>query len=202
VLILRCRRRTWGGTKGMRWLARRGRGYPGGLMVSRSALRADSVAMLGKRARCSTPSVRCAHCGRTVAASQFTKRAARAALSPALLTAAQIAPPGTPCRECNRRRLSLSRPAVVAAAGCGGRRWRACGAPKRTGCVAARAARFQNMLGATVRAHERSECGELSARPHTRALEGSRHAVPTAEPKRHRLPPHPAAAQTSASRTR
>jgi len=57
-------------------------------MLGRSALRADSTAMLGPGSRRKTPFVRFAHCGQTVSASQFTKRAARADPGPALLATA------------------------------------------------------------------------------------------------------------------
>jgi hypothetical protein len=119
--------------------------------------------------------------------------------STALLGAAQIAPAGSPCREFNRRALSLGvrkrwpQPGVGAGGGAHVERRVAQGVWPRA------SARFQIKLGATVRAHERSECSELSARPRDRATQGSRHAVPTAEPKRHRLPPHPAAAVRYAS---
>ncbi len=63
-----------------------------GLMVERSALCADSTAVLGLGSRRTTCCVRCAHCARTGAASQPTKRAARADPRPVLLAAPQIAP--------------------------------------------------------------------------------------------------------------
>jgi hypothetical protein len=63
-------------------------------MLWRSALRADSTALLGPGSRRKTPFVRFAHCGQTVSASQFTKRAARADPGPALLVAPEIAPAG------------------------------------------------------------------------------------------------------------
>ena len=65
-----------------------------GLMLGRSALCADSTAMLGPGSRRITRCVRCAHCARTDAASQLTKRAARADPGPALLVAPEIAPTG------------------------------------------------------------------------------------------------------------
>jgi len=55
--------------------------------------RADSPAMLGPAACRRTRFVRCAHCAQTAAASQMTKRAARAATDPALLGAAHARPP-------------------------------------------------------------------------------------------------------------
>src|SRR6185295_14337154 len=63
-------------------------------MLERSSLRADSAAVLGLRSRRITRYVRCALCAQTDAPSQFTKRAARADLSPALLAAPEIAPAG------------------------------------------------------------------------------------------------------------
>src|SRR4249920_2252435 len=68
------------------------------LRLRRSALRADSPAVLGLRSRRITRYVRCAHCAQTDAASQKWKRApaARADRSPALLGAAESLrpPPG------------------------------------------------------------------------------------------------------------
>ena len=58
-----------------------------GAGMERSALRADSPPLLTLRAHGKTRCVRCAHCAQTVAVSQSTKRAARAALKPALLGA-------------------------------------------------------------------------------------------------------------------
>src|SRR5664280_2052120 len=68
--------------------ARRGR------RLRRSALRADSAAMLGLRSRRETRCVRVAHCAQTVATSQLWMRAARADRSPALLAATDSAPDG------------------------------------------------------------------------------------------------------------
>jgi hypothetical protein len=65
-----------------------------GLMLWRSALRADCTAMLGPRSRRRTRCVSCAHCAQTTAASQMTMRAARADRGPALLVATEIAPTG------------------------------------------------------------------------------------------------------------
>ena len=55
-------------------------------------MRADSPAMLGHVACRRTRFVRCAHCAQTAAASQMTKRAARAATCPALLGASHARP--------------------------------------------------------------------------------------------------------------
>ena len=58
----------------------------------RSALRADCPALLAPAARRRTHFVRFAHCVRTTAPSQITKRAARAAASAAMLGASQSRP--------------------------------------------------------------------------------------------------------------
>jgi len=55
-------------------------------------MRADFPAMLGHAARRRTRFVRYAHCAQTAAASQMTKRAARAATCPALLGASHARP--------------------------------------------------------------------------------------------------------------
>jgi len=57
--------------------------------LRRSVLRTDSPAMLGLVACRRTHYVRCAYCVQTAATSQLTKRAARAATSPALLGASE-----------------------------------------------------------------------------------------------------------------
>ena len=49
-----------------------------GRQLRRSARGADSLALLGLGARVETPAVRCAHCGRTIDASQSWKRACSA----------------------------------------------------------------------------------------------------------------------------
>jgi hypothetical protein len=65
-------------------------------------MRADSPAMLGHAACRRTRFVRCAHCAQTAAASQITKRAARAATCPALLGASH-ARPAEPARAFAQR---------------------------------------------------------------------------------------------------
>jgi spore maturation protein SpmA len=65
-------------------------------MLWRSALRADSTAMLALGSRRETHCVRCAHSVQTVATSVFLMRAARADPRPALLVATEIAATG--CR--------------------------------------------------------------------------------------------------------
>jgi len=77
------------------------------LRLRRSALRADSPAVLGLRSRRITRYVRCAHCAQTDAASQKWKRAlaARADRSPPLLGAAESLRP-LPGRASARRQSS------------------------------------------------------------------------------------------------
>ena len=65
-----------------------------GLMLWRSALRADCTAMLGLRSRRRTHCANCVRSVRTAAPGQSTKRAARADRRPALLAATEIAPAG------------------------------------------------------------------------------------------------------------
>ena len=66
-----------------------------GLMLWRSALRADSTAMLAPRSRRRTHCVRCAHSVRTTAPSQSTKRASRADPGPGFSSPQKSPPPGT-----------------------------------------------------------------------------------------------------------
>jgi len=61
-------------------------------MLWRSALRADSAAMLEAGSRRATRCARCVRCAQTGAARQITRRAARADPAPALLAARAIAP--------------------------------------------------------------------------------------------------------------
>ncbi len=65
-----------------------------GLVLGRSALRADSAAMLGSGSRRRTRYAHFVSCARTAAASQITKRAARADPKPPLLAVPQVAPTG------------------------------------------------------------------------------------------------------------
>ena len=78
------------------WWLQRGAagGARQGLMLWRSALRADSTAMLDPRSRRRTHCVRFVLSVQTTATSQSTKRAARADPRPALLVATEIAPTG------------------------------------------------------------------------------------------------------------
>jgi hypothetical protein len=162
----------------------------------------------------------------TTAASQFTKRAARADLGPVLLVAPQIAPAG--CRLPRGRRLALfvTEPDVSAKA-CPGRlrsaceaprrrartrtvlrtvrAWRAAGPPgparpARPGLVArARSAPRQLTCRRLFERSERSERSELGDGPRDRAAQGSLSVAKTAEPKRSSLPGHAFAAPMFAS---
>jgi hypothetical protein len=174
---------------------RRGRGYPVGLMVSRSAPVAPTAlrcSWSGAAAVASQPAAFapvCINPPRSVlgCAEDFPR-------STALLGAAQIAPPGTPCRECDRGGCSLKvlRGWPQRGEGAGGGAHVERRVAQR---VRPRAQRASPSLWA--RLFERTNavsCGELSARPHPRATQGSRRVAPTAEPKRYRLPPHRAAA--------
>jgi len=63
-------------------------GCTAALVMRRPPLREGSAAVLGLVARRETHFAHCVRCARTIATSQSTKRAARAATSPALLGAA------------------------------------------------------------------------------------------------------------------
>jgi hypothetical protein len=86
----------------------------------RSALRADYPALLASRGRRKTRYAGCARCARTAAASQMTKRAARAPLEAVLLGAPHGARPAhrLPLRE--RLWCSDRLPAMLVAKGCAG----------------------------------------------------------------------------------
>ena len=75
---------------------RRGRAGRRSASARRSPLRSDSPAMLVPVARRTTHFAHCVRCVRTSAPSQSTKRAARAATSPALLGASQARRDGLP----------------------------------------------------------------------------------------------------------
>jgi hypothetical protein len=124
----------------------------------------------------------------TTAASQLTKRAARADLEPALLVTPQIAPAG--CRLPRGQRLALFvTKRDVSAKACPGRLRSACEAPSSTGLVArARSALRQLTCRRLFEHSERSERRELGDGPRDRAAQGSLSEAKTAEPKRSSLP--------------
>ena len=70
----------------------------------RAVVLSGPAAVLALEARCVTRYVRCAHCAQTDATSQLTKRAARAASSAALLSAAEARRPAAHPRLCRTRR--------------------------------------------------------------------------------------------------
>ena len=109
-------------------------------MLWRSALRTDCTAVLGPRSRGRTHCAHFVRCVQTTAASQTTKRAARADLGPALLVAPEFARAGW--RLPLRHRWGCCRKGKnVAARARAGRLECASGAPRSAGLVASRAAR-------------------------------------------------------------
>jgi hypothetical protein len=207
-------------------LARRGRRHPAG--AHGGAVFASLRLHCGARSEVARPT-HCAHCVRyvqTTAASQLTKRAARADLGPALLVAPQIAPTGCRPPLKQRCRYSVERHDVSAKAWPGRLRsaceapsrrartgtvlrtvpvWRAAGPPgparpARPGLVArARSALRQLTCRRLFERSERSERSELGDGPRDRAAPGSRSEAKTAEPKRSSLPGRAFVAPTVAS---
>ncbi len=167
-------------------------------MLWRSALRADSTAMLGPRSRRRTHCVRCALSVRTTAPSQSTKRASRADPGPALLVATEIAPTGhRPPRgpSCAFSRKKHQRVRKGAFGQIAARLW---GAEKHRARGPARSANRQltrrSCLSAVSAANEASS----ATGPRARASQGSRRKAPTAPVKRCGLPGRAFAAPTCA----
>ncbi len=170
-----------------------------GLMVWRSALRADCTAVLSLASRRRTRFDRCAHYAQTTATSQITRRAARADSRLALLVATN-----RPCRvpPAARARLGCSRrkPPCVAQ----GRTRAGRGAPVR----APRSARPMASARSAHRELTRRRClSAANAVNAKRVGDGAtslsiagQSAQPTVEPKRHGLP-GPGLAAPTASRT-
>ncbi len=173
------------------------------LSLWRSALRADYPAVLGLGTRRRTHCAHFVRCVRTTATSMFTKRAARAVPSPALLGATQRAATGPhpPRRTPWWHARATTAPAkaigdartttATAKAGAGCAR-RACEAPRSTGLVAARvsALRQHARRGCSSAANEVSATSSATG-PQARAPQGSRRAAPTASVAR-RAQPAPA----------
>ena len=107
-----------------------------GLMLWRSALRADCTAMLGPGSRRRTHYASCARCVQTTAASQITKRAARADPGPALLVATEIAPAGYRLPRVPPLSSLLDKNLDVSAKARAGSRRRASAQPRSAGLVA------------------------------------------------------------------
>ena len=169
------------------------------LMLWRSALRSDCTAVLGPRSRRKTHCAHFVRCVQTPAASQTTKRAARADLEPARIKATQIAPVGyhLPLRQrcgfSSKRKPRVSKGAsgqVVARLWC---------AEKRRARGRARSALRRLTCRRLFERSERSERSELGDRPRDRASQGSRSAAQTAPAKRRGLPGCAFAARTVAS---
>ena len=152
-------------------------------MLGRSARCADSAAVLVPSSRRRT---HCAHCVRSVqtaAASQFTKRAARAELGTPLLVAPEIAPAG---HRLPRNHDRGTRRFSKGASGQAGARLR--GAEKRRACGRARSAlRELTRRDCPSVANEVSKAS-FATGPQARASQGSRSAAETASPKRGGLP--------------
>ena len=170
-----CRRVTAGGTRR-------------GLRLWRSALRSDCTAVPGPRSCRRTRFVRFAHCTRTAAASQSTKRAARADLAPPLLVATDIAPAG--CRLPRGHRLWFfdENKRRVSKGACGQAEARLWNAEKRRARGLARSASCDLTCRRLFERSERSERSEFGDRPRDRASQGSRRAAATDPAKRVSLP--------------
>ena len=196
-----------------------------GLMLWRSALRADCAAVLGAGSRRTTRCANCVRSARTGGASQTTRRAARADPAPAFLAAREIAPAG--CRLPRRHRggvrtwpasngaLNWQSLGLVRAPSCKRIAPALCvrkAPPDRQGAPGQAAARLRGAEERRARGRarqrasssdsarlsersERSERSELRDRPWDRVPQGSRRAAPTASPKRCGLPGRAFAAQ-------
>jgi hypothetical protein len=173
--------------------ARSRRAVPGsGAGMWRSSLRSDSAAVLGPRAHGVTRSVRCAHCARTDAVSQMTKRAStRAALGPVLLAAPLQrpcqAPPGAQGPVLALPRVQTP---VVAKAWAAGWVWGASGAARSAGFVARARTRAHQALTHVVCSSAVSEANGASyaVGPQARAPQRSLSAAKTAPAKPHTQP--------------
>ncbi len=207
--------------------AHRGRRHPAGAHGGAVCASLRLPAVLGLGSRRTTRFVRCAHCARTGAASQSTKRACaptpawpcrpRRARRPGRSQGTngpldRLCPCSPPRRPTNRpcrvppaakttRGGAPARTTTAAAKARPGRWQRACGAPRSTGLVARARSAPRNLTCRTLSERsERSERSELCDGPQGRAPQGSRCAAPTAPPKRCRLPGRDFAARLSAGR--
>ena len=147
-----------------------------GLMLRRSALRSDSTAV---RAPGSCRITRYALRATLGQMRQFSSRSALARADPGavLLVAAKIAPAGYRPTRGRRIGCSPTKTTSGAAKTVRGRTRCASEAPRSAAPLAARAARFNNILGASVRA-QRAARSELCARPGAPASQGSRRSRP------------------------
>ena len=185
-------------------------------------LRIDSTAVLGSGSCRRTRFVRSAHCAQTAAASQFTKRAARADPEPRL---AGRAGPGGPavrqaqtvlrpvrvrahllvardsaptryrlplCHECG---FSWDKQRRCSKGACGQAGVRLWGAEQHRACGRARSALRYLTCRRLFERSERSERSEFGDRPRDRAAQGSLRKAQTAPAKRVSLPARAFAAQ-------
>ena len=157
-------------------------------MLWRSSLRVDCTAVLGPRSCGRTRYVRCAHCTQTAAASQLTKRAARADLEPALLVATEIAARRVPPAALAPVRFSTNKQRRASKGACGQAGARLWSAEKRRARGRARSAHHQLTCRSLFERSERSERSEFGDGPRDRASQGSRRAAQTAPAKRVSLP--------------
>ena len=156
--------------------------------LRRSALQADSPALLDPGSHCGTRCVRCAHCAQTAAMSQMTKRVLRTRRP----------------RACAARRRRGAAPADhphLCAIHCGGLRTSAAVVMRKVvgGWLAARLLRRRGADGLGVGAVRRDgrDVSEgpypgpsCRGRPESGAPQGSRRAAPTAAAKRCQPPAH------------
>ena len=165
-------------------------------MLRRSSLRAHSAAVRAPRSSRVTRYAPCGRCARTDAASQSTKRAARADLGAVLLTAAEIAPA--------KRHLPLKHPGGVRAArhpclGEGGPGWagaRLWEAEEHSIPGRARSAHRGLTCRVCSSAAAEGRVASYAAGPGMRAPQGSRRAATTLTSKRP-SPPGPAFARAN-----
>ncbi len=143
-------------------------------MLWRSPLRGDCTAMLGPGSRRRTHYANCVRCVQTTAASQTTKRAARADPGPALLVATEIAPAGYRLPRVPPLSCSLDKNLGGSAKARAGSRRRASAQPRSAGLVAcARSAlRYLTRRGCLNGAHAVSVVSS-AAGPRDRASQGT-----------------------------
>jgi hypothetical protein len=141
----------------------RGRRCPAGLILWRSALRADFTALLGPGSRRITRCIHFVHFAQTDAASQMFRCALRAPTpATALLVATEIAPPGTACRSGTTEPCPHRMPGWCRKGAFGSAAARRSEAPRSAGLMAARAARFVRLTRRSCVSAE-SEANEASS---------------------------------------
>ena len=159
-----------------------------GLMLWRSPLRGDSTAMLGPGSRRRTHYAHCVSSAQTTAASQITKRAARADPGPALLVATEIAPAGYRLPRVPPLSSLLDKNLGVSAKARAGSRRRASAQPRSAGLVArARSALRQLTCRSCLSAVSEANVASSATGPRDRASQGTL-AKRGQAAKRRRLP--------------